>query len=318
MQADVPSPAASAVGTALVRVAAGGRLLLCLPHGGLNDTLCQIERCWRHARRFDRQLLLDMRHSALPGAFSDWFVPRSPAPRLLPLEAGADLSPLDTLACRPAGMQGRIAAHRAAYGRDLRNLVDAESGERLSFAFGEDHPEPLLLHEQCGGGPLGGALLQRVRLAPAVQAALAPRLAALPRDYIGLHVRNTDHRTDYETLFRQTRPRTEGRSVLVCSDDAAVIARARQVFDRATVITASDLPDTGNRPLHRRESHGSDQALAAAMLGALADLMALGQASELVFADVAAGYPSGFSRLAATLQADPDLHRALLAPAAQR
>jgi hypothetical protein len=49
--------------------------LLCRPHGGLNDTFCQIEKCWRYAEKFGRTLIIDTRKSCLFGEFSDFFTP---------------------------------------------------------------------------------------------------------------------------------------------------------------------------------------------------------------------------------------------------
>lgn len=288
------------------------RSLLCLPHGGLNDTFCQIERCWRYSRRHERLLMIDTRRSCLHGPFSNYFMLPRPDPRIVFLGQTADLELLDDIACRPAALQGRISQHPTGYSAAFRNLIDRVSGERLSFDFRLDHPESLLLHEQCGGGKEGGPLLARLRLVPEIRDLACKRLARLPPDYVGIHVRNTDHSTDYEALYRQVLPRIEGRTVLICSDDALAISRARQVFDRATVITAIDLPDTGNRPLHRRDSHASDTAHREAMIAALIDLLALGQASEVIFANVAAGYPSGFSRLATYLCANKPVLKALL------
>jgi hypothetical protein len=49
------------------------RYLLCRPHGGLNDTLCQIEKCWKYALKSDRVLIIDTRNSGLHADFSEYF-----------------------------------------------------------------------------------------------------------------------------------------------------------------------------------------------------------------------------------------------------
>jgi hypothetical protein len=286
--------------------------LLCIPRGGLNDTFTQIEQCWRYAEEHGRTLLIDARKSGLLGQFSTFFSIRQASIRVVPLVAPAHYRGLRRLAIRPFVPRG-VGRHRSVYSRGKRNFIDRKTGGLLSFDFARGHPEALLLHEQCGGGTLGQGLLQRVALAHPLRAEIGRELARLPRDYVAVHVRNTDYCTDYEPFLASIRPAMAGLDVLVCSDDAAAIARARYVLDRSRVLTVTRTPQTRHRPLHDSSTHRSRAGRRRATIAAITDLLALGGARELHFADVTAGYPSGFSLLARHLNENKELIDALLA-----
>lgn len=52
------------------------RYLLCRPRGGINDTLNQIELCWRYARSYNRILVVDTEYLVSSGiciSFSELF-----------------------------------------------------------------------------------------------------------------------------------------------------------------------------------------------------------------------------------------------------
>lgn len=287
------------------------RVLLCIPRGGMNDALCQIERCWDYAERHGRSLLIDSRRSGLLADFDTFFTLRPPTMEVVPRVGAERYAMLQRLDGRPALPSG-VGTHRAVYSDSRGNFVDPGTDQLLTFDFGSDHPEPLLLHEQCGGGDLSYRLLDRVTLAPAVRSEVARALAGLPADYAAVHVRNTDYRTDYEPLFAAIRTQLAGRDVLVCSDDAGAIARARQVFDRSHVLTVTHTPDIPGQPLHQHRTYRSDGDKVRATIAAITDLMALGGANDLHFADVTRGYPSGFSRLARHLNDNKPVIRSLL------
>ncbi len=274
------------------------RVLLCFPHGGLNDTLCQIEKCWQYAEQFNRLLVIDAQRSGLLGHFSDFFRPRPEYPRVLSRLSLQDLTALDQLDCRPAAAKGKLGTFKILYSKESRQFCEQESGTPLTFDFDRDHPEPLLVHAQCGGGTLSTKLLHRVTLSRQAQTHITKKLATLPDRYIGIHVRNTDYETDYVRLFESVFERATGQSVLVCSDDADVIAHAKAFFSRSTVVTVSEIPQKDRRPLHRRGTWKGERERQFATIAALTDLLALGGADELFFANVTAGHPSGFSLLA--------------------
>lgn len=272
--------------------------VICRPRGGLNDTLCQIEKCWQYAEMTGRTLLVDGSCSDFCRRISDIFVPRSET-------RSVHFDP-DPLLLDQLDPEGRAGGPRAA--------------SRRTFDFCRRYRTPVLIHERAGGGLESVHLLERVVLDAAVRAVVLERLAMLDASYLAVHVRNTDLRTDAGSLFRRIAPRVHGRTLLVCSDDARVIDQARRVFASSRVVTVSEIPDLTGAPLHHGAAVQDEAVRRRHAVDAIVDLLALGGA-ETVFYATDSVYTkrsgdrvkvSGFSRLAAHLASNKYLIDGLL------
>lgn len=290
--------------------------LLCRPHGGLNDTFCQIEKCWRYAEKFGRTLIIDTRKSCFFGEFADFFTPSNAHIKVETNTTKIDTA-INALDSHPPLINGPqinqlLEADRAEYSKEHGNLVDRVSGALLTFDFEKDYSESILVHEQFGGGDLSFGLLERLTISENIRSFVLDRMAGLDKDYVAIHVRNTDYQTNYESLFNRIYPEVAGKSVLVCSDDAEVIAKAKDFFDASTVLNASEIPHTNQMPLHGERTMKADEDRKASAINSIVDLCALGLSDKLYFMNVTAGHPSGFSSLARHLNENKRLVLKLL------
>lgn len=288
------------------------RYLLCRPAGGLNDTLCQIEKCWRHAETYGRHLVIDTAESGLMDDFFRYFVPRPETritvSRLTP-ELVAMFDAMDSVF--PAVLSGRVSGYAVDQTGPGDNLCEAESRVPLCFDLDRDHDAQLLVHHQYGGG-LGFSALRRLSLTPPVAADVLSRHRDLKPGYVAIHIRNTDAMTDYAPVFRSIRPFVRGRTLLICSDDKGCIDHARDFYGTAVrVVSNANLPDTGGKTLHYNEA--LDRF--AANCDALADVFWLSMSRRLFLAKTHLDRLSGYSRLAAQLACHRDTSRALVAAA---
>ena len=289
------------------------RFLLCRPRGGMNDTLCQIQRCWDYAVRYQRILIIDTTCSGLHGPFSDFFELRRPRSWIELQLTSRRLADLEPLSCQPEAIAHRIGQYRSAieWSRD-HGIVLKGTRTQISFDFNQDHPEAVLVHEQGGGGQGSFDLLEQLRLASSIVAEITGTLERCPRPYVGIHVRNTDYRTDYISLFEDLATELRGQRVLVCSDDAAVIQEARQHFWASELLVTSEPPHSQGEPLHHINTFQDISVSHRLAHEALIDLLALGGSSSLHFRSHRAGESSGFSLLAQHLQRHQDVIKALL------
>ena len=297
--------------------------VLCRPRGGLNDTLCQIERCWLYAEDTGRTLLVDASRSSFASRISEVFQPRAGTPAVCFDPDEELLARLDTLTCHPRQLCGRLATYRPQPATAGIWYVDAETSAPLTFDFRRGYRARVLVHENVGGGPKACHFLERVVLAPALRDLVLGRLADLlnrdpARGYLAVHVRNTDIRTDFERLFASIAPRVQGRTLLVCSDDAGVVRRAREVFTSSHVVSVGNVPDRNGAPLHLGAAVAEEAARRAQAVEAIVDLVALGgaetvfHASDSVLGASRRRVVSGFSRLAAHLAGNKHVLDALL------
>ena len=290
--------------------------LLCRPHGGLNDTFCQIEKCWEYAEKFGRTLIIDTRRSCLFGEFSDFFSPVDASIKIETNTTRVDLA-VNSLSCYPprisgAQINGMLDTDNTVYSKKYNNLVDRVSGELLTFDLDRDYSESVLIHEQFGGGKLSFSLLERIVFSEKIRSIVLDRISGLDGDYVAIHVRNTDYQTNYESLFNRIYPEVAGKAVLICSDDAEVIAKAKSFFAASSVFSLSEIPHTEQKPLHGEWTMKTDKDREMAAIDSIVDLCALALSSKLYFMNVASGHPSGFSILAKHLNENKDLVRNLL------
>lgn len=288
------------------------KFLLCRPHGGLNDTLCQIEQCWRYAEKFGRTLIIDTLNSGLLAEFSEFFSPRDSLTKVHFSLSEEQLCLLNTFTCFPHSIQGKLNTYFAVYSMDSKNYVDRETTAILTFNFDKNYDELVLIHEQCGGGNLSFDLLNRISISENIRPIVLDRIQHLGHEYLAIHVRNTDYQTQYKDLFLDIYPSVTNKSLLVCSDDAKVISHAKNFFILSNVLTSSQTPQTGNKPLHLSSTHSDDAQRKKATVNSIIDLIALGRSTKLYFANVTAGHSSGFSRLAMHLCQNKNVIDALL------
>jgi hypothetical protein len=195
-----------------------------------------------------------------------------------------------------------------SYFADGQSVGDAPG----SIDFLTDASSPVLIHESPGGGGASKRFLHRIRIASELLPEIRSGLSSLPRKYVSVHIRHTDHQTDYESYLATIKEELVGKEVLVCSDNAEVITAARSVFVRSNILTVTELPSGDPRPLHLANRYANSDKMKAATTNALIDLFALGASQKIYSTNVLEGYPSGFTKLAIYLSENKYLLRTLL------
>ncbi|MBA2127588.1 hypothetical protein DLM45_15355 [Hyphomicrobium methylovorum] len=288
------------------------RLLLCSPIGGLNDTLCQIEKCRRYAKAYDRTLITDTVRTGLMGHFTDYFEFSDCDEKIIPWVSADCIEALNALDCRPPEIAGRFGKYVPRWAGCGKNHVDQLTGAQLSFDFACDHPEPLLVHSQSGGGSYSQSLLSHIRFSAPVARAITDALRDIEPGYVGIHIRHTDHQTDYKMFLAALAPRLIRKRVLICTDNRDVRSYAMDALKCSYPFFVTELPDQAGKALHVSKNYTSDDDRRQATVNAFTDLVALGMADAVHFTTVSAGWPSGFSSLAKFLSENQSVLTSLL------
>ena len=312
-----PGPVPAHAGS--VALAQATRYLVCVPGGGFADNVKVISRCLAYARAHGRLLVVDTRHGKLQVDLSEYFRVHGDAPMVVDTPIGPD-SGLNTLACHPPGITGRL--HDVRLAGEWRSgqfvHIDRVSGEVLSFDFDSDHAAPLLYHSWYGEHTDFSAMASLAFTEP-LRRHIAARLATLPPVYDAIHLRCTDKRVDHAGFLDAVRQRLTADTVLVCTDHLGVLHEAVRVLGAQRVVSLSAPPDVGGLPLHQagtiRRHRLDRRALHRDMF---CDLIGLASSQALWFpdtstmagADTATAHalgPSGFSELAAHLKHHPEV-----------
>ncbi len=288
------------------------RFVYCQPVGGLNDTLCEIEKCWSYAERNSRALVIDTRVSGLMDQFSSFFAVRSARVPVFPTVTQELLDHLNKLSAYPEVVAGRFVGYLRTHREPIEARVEISSNIPLTFDLTQTYEHGVLMRESLGGGHDAHQAVKRITLHDVVRQEVTRALEQLPQSYVGIHVRNTDYITDYKPFFEKLTPKVVGRTVLVCSDDQEVIDYAKEYFNLSTVVASSHTPVKKGMRLHEDISYDDQASRTQATINSLIDLFALAGSESLHYIDVTRGRTSGFSMLASYLQRHKDVRLAFM------
>jgi len=282
-----------------------------------------LERCRRYCENTGRTLVVDGVRSNFARDFSKVFEMVDDSVVRLAPDRG-QLRRFDSMTCRPAEVSGRLRSYEVNVftkegmnSLEWRMPLDARSGVGLQVPLGvepvQQFPEDVLLVEAHAGGDLGVRFLARCRLVPRVARRVRARLDSIAeRGYVGIHIRNSDLRSNWRMFLREQGSTLAGRVVVVCSDDAEVVRSAPAMLGRSRVITPSRVPTTGGVPYQAGFVHG--RLRRKLVIDTLVDLLALAGADEVLCPPVVnrKDPSSSFTRLARAVGQTPGLREQLL------
>lgn len=289
--------------------------VICIPHGGLNDSLCQIEKCRAYCEKFNRILYIDTTKSGLMLEFKRFFKFKSNLN--FNFSEMPSINVLNELSAFPAELSGRIDGIKSYYSLELGLMCQHESQIILSFDFQKDYSEEILIHEQCGGGTGAHKLINYLMFSDEVNSFVSNNISNLPTIYDAIHIRNSDYKTDYVGYFNLIQNNLENENLLICSDDDKVVEYAQSFFKDHNVLNFGGLVGNGYLPPHLHENYDSDSRMFEATARSLADLIALASCKNLYFTSVindnrVYNITSGFSLLAKYIHSNKLLISSLL------
>jgi len=278
------------------------KYVLCRPEGGLNDILCQIEKCCRYGEQYNRTVIVDTNHTNarhFRDEFSRYFYPKH---KRLFLSADAIKPKLELMNVYPNGVQDKLNDYNTKWRGDWRGkLLEAESGQLLTFDFSKLYPEQLLLHHSSGGGTDSLFALLRMGLRPHLVKKLSERLNKIGGAYDAVHVRNTDYQTDYKA-FLDNYSGSSHRPLFLATDNISVVKNFKRALGHDRVFSFSDLPE---KPTILHSEKVSKDTTFRRNSEAILDLLMLSLAVRLktfqVNANPIGTKVSGFSKLASSL-----------------
>lgn len=276
------------------------RYIFCRPITGLYDILTQIEKCWQYAQKFDRTLVIDTSISGLNCQFWEIF---EVIPECRDVEIIGPSFELEertrNYPTAPSALQGRAPVKKEDLAHKLAQDILVKTGESIRINLQQDYQEPKLIYIRRGGGEEAHTLLSKIKLNDDTREEIVSQLKHLPESYIGVHVRNTDVKTNYRKFFRRNLKAFKGQNVLVCSDDQEVIDFAREFLNESVVFTTSVERSKDGSPLHVGQSV-VDRGRSVAV-ESLTDLVALSQAKQLLHTNLNLGLGRRPMRIARVL-----------------
>lgn len=295
------------------------KYLLCRPQGGLNDMLCQIEKCCRYAEKTHRIVIVDThyKHSEnFHEELTHYFQSRQNRLFLSLKDAPVDLEQLDVY---PECLQGKLNSYQTSEKIAFQPFKERDSGKAIQFDFTKNYPHQLLVHHQGGGGSISSSALLRLKLTDTVKLALLKRLKTIERSYCGIHIRHTDYRSDYASAIELLKKKPPAR-LFVATDSQLVLDDIMHQLPDTKVFSFSKTLSQDGTPIHMAKVLGK-QVKPNQNMDALLDLLMLSMATQLIICKISGGTVayklpsySGFSMLARQLWENKIILKNLLDP----
>ncbi|NMF58001.1 O-fucosyltransferase family protein [Pseudanabaena yagii] len=277
-----------------------GKIVFCRPRGGLNDMLCQIEKCRIYAIKSNRDLWVDTSLSGLHDCLGNYFEPSKV------FNFGSPIKKLcNDSSCFPECLTHKLDSYEADWDSSIMNFVDKETRNPLTFDFNAHYDESVLLHEQCGGGDYSIKTLALLQLKQDIKHKIKHIIENLGR-YDSIHIRNTDYTTDYKYFFDKLKDKINSK-VVVCTDDFNCQQYAKE-FWGSKLVVIHNVPDMAGLPLH--EFKATDQYTL--NLEVLIDLFVLASSENFYSCITNQGVASGFALLAESLRSNPKIIKKLI------
>jgi hypothetical protein len=211
--------------------------------------LCQIEKCCVYAKKENRTVIVDTDYSeneTWHDSFDRYFTSTDDS-LILSLKQIGDS--IDNMTVYPESMINQLHSYKVKFNKDNCQRYNIETGEILSFNFNQSYPHQLLLHHQEGGGLLSINALKRLRLNKQVVEELLKRLKIIGGEYTGVHVRNTDHQTDYYWIIDKVL-KSNTNKLFLATDSSLVLDDFYSANFKGEIFNFTRILSTDGKPIH--------------------------------------------------------------------
>jgi hypothetical protein len=291
--------------------------LLCRPRNGLNDTLYQVEICRRYAERYGRLLIIDTKYgNCFSDEFSNYFISRDPKIKLTPKDIlDHEAQTLHEFISRknvsvfPEFLAENIDDYEATWHSTEMGFVEVSTGMQVGFDFETDYPHELLVHDNGNwdGRSSSVNVLAHLTLNERLAAEFLRRSRLMGKEYLAIHIRNTDYKTSYEEKLHLLRPEIEKlglRNIFIATDNRLCLDYGKKILNNFNVQSFSRLPETAGQPTHyagngwrcTEEDHFNSN------VDAIMDLILLAYSKKMYYL-----LYSGFSKLAEDLKCNESI-----------
>lgn len=227
------------------------KYLLCRPLGGLNDNLNKIFHCLKYCKKYNRTLLIDMKHNnAYSINLSDYFEFNDPN-IICDYDIIKKIISQNNFTIYPNEITD-LYNYTMDYGVDNSlNWVFVCGDKYISteIDFNIDYPEDIILYNNCGGGTNSLEIFKIINLKKLIMDEFYLRYNQITKPYISIHIRNTDYKLDYKKFYEKNESILTKANIFLATDSKEVL----NYFTGKNIkyYNFTMLPDN-NQPIHSR------------------------------------------------------------------
>lgn len=273
------------------------RYMICVPQAGIFDKMNIINKCVQYAKKYDRVVIIDTTEDWFNDDINDYIQIHSPY--VYTGRADSITHKISDLSIYPPtinieNLQNITLKIEKQY-HYFQNNID------LTIDLKKDYNERVIVYSDLGGGYGPVDLLEISSFSPMVLDVYKSRRKQLPKKYIGIHIRNTDHKSDVPKFIDTYKTALVGHIIFLASDNKNTIDEFKELYGK-NVITFANIVDNGGKPIHdgfyRTKMESKEYNI-----DTFVDILLLASATEYYYSSET----SWFSKNVAKLRTNPAL-----------
>lgn len=283
------------------------KYMVCLPQGGIMDKCNVINKCIEYAKKYNRVLIIDTKQDWFNDDINEYIYIHSP--HVYTGAADSIVSKINNLSKVPKNINlnnlDNIVLKKQ--GPTSQEIVYYKDNINLTISIDKDYNESVIVYSNCGGGLGFISLLEISTLSPNIIDVYKTRRALLPEKYVGLHVRNTDYKSDIPQFIESHKDVLMNQAIFLASDNKNTIDEFKEMFGE-NLFTFADIPDNAGKPIHEGYKRTKEESQKY-NIDTFVDILLLASADSYYFSFK----KSWFSLAIADLRKQPDLIKRLVA-----
>lgn len=260
------------------------------PEGGFNN-ICQIIwKCYEYSLKYNRTLVIDTRYIC---TFRDDI--RKYLIFTLPNVFDGDIDILfnslkNTSTFYPKELKDVFTDDKINYKTIVSQFKFTKKGYlyndiNLTINLNKDYEEDIIFYAQCKGGNGILNIFKNVKLYNKLKDVIKNRISKLPKDYVSIHIRNTDRVSNMKEFIKNNHSNFVGRNLFVASDNLNSIKQMKTLYKN--VYSFSNIPDIGNKAIHANNWNLNKEEF---IIDCIADIFLLCYGKEYYFSCIESGY----------------------------
>jgi len=250
--------------------------------------LCEIELCYNYCLKYKRILVLDSSTNWFKEDIRDYIEFDSPVFYKGPLDIL--YSKLNNKTTYPEFLK-----------RNLKNFKFNNIFTNMNLNC--NYEETVCIYLKGGGGILSIDLLNRCMFKSIIVNVFRERFNKLPKNYISVHIRNTDKISNVDTFLQSYKNELIGQPMFLGTDHAPTILKFKEIFGEH-IYCFSKIPDNNGKNIHENHSLIPTREF---NIDCFVDLLLLASGSKLYISNVINHYQSGYGTLAMNLHKNKEL-----------
>jgi hypothetical protein len=222
------------------------RYLICFIVDGFNDILSEIDRCYNYCLKYNRILVIDSSKNWFKEDIREYINFDSPI-----IYKGSNDELYEILnknTIYPEFLKDAIKRFNPI--RNTNNCSYYANRRLIDSNLNSDCSAVTKVYIEAGRSPHN--ILNICSFNPFVLNIFRERYDKLPKDYISVHIRNTDLKSNVDDFLNKYKEELVDKSIFLATDHAPTILKFKEIFG-SNIYSFANVPDNNGKNIH--ENH---------------------------------------------------------------